>query len=137
METEGAESAPNSRGTLRRRKAIILVLLCTVIGAAAQLLLKLGSRTVVTDSLWATAWSMAINFPLILGLSLYGLSTVLFIHALRNEQLSLLYPLISLTYIWVTIVSVALLGESLSFWKVAGVMVIVTGVALLGRDDSR
>lgn len=137
METEGAENAPNSRGTLRRRKAIILVLLCTVIGAAAQLLLKLGSRTVVTDSLWATAWSMAINFPLILGLSLYGLSTVLFIHALRNEQLSLLYPLISLTYIWVTIVSVALLGESLSFWKVAGVMVIVTGVALLGKDNSR
>ncbi|MCW5965417.1 MAG: EamA family transporter [Bryobacterales bacterium] len=137
METEGAVSAPNSSGTLRRRKAIILVLICTVIGAAAQLLLKLGSSTVVTDSLWATAWSMAFNFPLVLGLSLYGLSTVLFIHALRNEQLSLLYPLISLTYIWVTIVSVALLGESLSFWKVAGVMVIVTGVALLGKDDNR
>ena len=137
METPSAVSAPNQSGTLRRRKAIVLVLLCTVLGAGAQLLLKVGSRTVETDSLWSTAWSMASNLPLILGLSLYGLSTVLFIHALRNEQLSLLYPLISLTYIWVTIVSVALLGESLSVWKVAGVMVIVSGVALLGKDDSK
>ncbi len=137
METISAESTPNLSGTLRRRKAILLVLLCTVIGAVAQLLLKVGSRTVETDSLWSTAWTMATNLPLILGLSLYGLSTVLFIHALRNEQLSLLYPLISLTYIWVTIVSVAMLGESLSFWKIAGVMVIVTGVALLGKDNSQ
>lgn len=130
-------TAPDLRGKLHRRKAIVLVLFCTVLGAAAQLLLKVGSGAVETGSLWTTAWSMAMNFPLILGLSLYGLSTVLFIHALRNEQLSLLYPLISLTYIWVTIVSVTVLGESLSVWKVAGVLVIVSGVALLGKDDSR
>ncbi|MCU0228555.1 MAG: hypothetical protein MUF01_13040 [Bryobacterales bacterium] len=130
-------AVPGSSGTLRRRKAIILVVFCTILGAAAQILLKVGSRTVDTESLWTIAWSMALNVPLILGLSLYGLSTVLFIHALRNEQLSLLYPLISLTYIWVTFVSVALLGESLSFWKIAGVLVIVSGVALLGKDDSR
>lgn len=130
-------AAPGSSGTLRRRKAIILVVFCTILGAAAQILLKVGSRTVDTESLWTIAWSMALNLPLIAGLSLYGLSTVLFIHALRNEQLSLLYPLISLTYIWVTFVSVALLGESLSFWKIAGVLVIVSGVALLGKDDSR
>ncbi len=134
---EPVAAAPSTSGTLRRRKAIILVIFCTVLGAAAQILLKIGSRTVDTGSLWSIGLSMALNLPLILGLSLYGLSTVLFIHALRNEQLSLLYPLISLTYIWVTFVSVALLGESLSVWKVAGVLVIVSGVALLGKDDSR
>lgn len=124
-----------SRGKLRRRKAIILVFLCTVLGAAAQLLLKVGSQAVETATLWSMAWSMATSIPLVAGLSLYGLSTVLFIYALRNEQLSLLYPLISLTYIWVTIISVALLGESLSIWKVSGVLVIVSGVALLGKGE--
>jgi drug/metabolite transporter (DMT)-like permease len=125
----------STQGTLRRRKAIILVVICTLLGAAAQLLLKVGSATVQTDSLFGIFWSMAANLPLVAGLSLYGLSTVLFIYALRNEQLSLLYPLISLTYIWVTIVSVVILGESLSWWKVSGVLVIVSGVALLGMGD--
>ena len=124
-----------SRGKLRRRKAIILVFLCTVLGAAAQLLLKVGSQAVETATLWSMAWSMATSIPLVAGLSLYGLSTVLFIYALRNEQLSLLYPLISLTYIWVTIISVALLGESLSIWKVSGVLFIVSGVSLLGKGE--
>jgi drug/metabolite transporter (DMT)-like permease len=113
----------------------VLVVICTILGAAAQLLLKVGSATVATDSLFTIVWTMAANPPLVAGLSLYGLSTVLFIYALRNEQLSLLYPLISLTYIWVTIVSVTVLDESLSWWKVSGVLVIVGGVALLGKGD--
>lgn len=128
--------APDLRGRLHRRKSIVLVMLCTVIGAAAQLLLKLGSTAVDTSSLWNIAWTMGTSISLIAGLALYGLSTVLFIYALRNEQLSLLYPLISLTYIWVTIASIAFLGESLSYWKVAGVGVIVSGVALLGKGDA-
>ncbi|MCC7342912.1 MAG: hypothetical protein IT170_17655 [Bryobacterales bacterium] len=134
----GAGQNPGSggSGTLRRRKAILLVLFCTVLGAAAQLLLKMGSQGVDTSSLLNIVWSMAMNVPLIAGLALYGLSMVLFVHALRNEQLSLLYPLISLTYIWVTAVSIAFLNESVSFWKIAGVAVIVAGVALLGRDPS-
>lgn len=128
---------PTSRaGTLHRRKAILLVLFCTILGAAAQLLLKLGSKGVVTSSAMELVWSMAFNVPLISGLALYGLSMVLFVHALRNEQLSLLYPLISLTYIWVTAISILFLNETVSFWKLAGVAVIVAGVAFLGRDQS-
>lgn len=132
----GRNLGAGGSGTLRRRKAILLVLFCTVLGAAAQLLLKMGSQGVDTSSLLNIAWSMATNLPLISGLALYGLSMVLFVHALRNEQLSLLYPLISLTYIWVTAVSIVFLNESVSFWKIAGVIVIVAGVAFLGRDPS-
>ncbi|MCL4784899.1 MAG: hypothetical protein KJZ70_17865 [Bryobacterales bacterium] len=132
----GRGPAAGGSGTLRRRKAIVLVLFCTVLGAAAQLLLKVGSQAVNTASLYAIVWSMATNVPLVSGLALYGLSMVLFVHALRNEQLSLLYPLISLTYIWVTAVSILFLNESVSFWKLAGVVVIVAGVACLGKDPS-
>lgn len=136
----GREQIPtvalNQAGTLHRRKAVLLVLLCTILGAGAQFLLKFGSQAVDTSSLVAIVWSMATNVPLVAGLSLYGLSMVLFVHALRNEQLSLLYPLISLTYIWVTGLSIVFLNESVSIWKVAGVAVIVLGVAFLGRDQS-
>lgn len=131
-----AGPAKGSSGTLRRRKAILLVLFCTVLGAGAQFLLKMGSQGVDTSSILHIVWSIGTNIPLLSGLSLYGLSMVLFVHALRNEQLSLLYPLISLTYIWVTAVSILFLNESVSFGKIAGVIVIVAGVALLGRDPS-
>ncbi len=114
----------------------MLVLFCTVLGSGAQFLLKMGSQGVDTSSVLHIVWSIGTNIPLLSGLSLYGLSMVLFVHALRNEQLSLLYPLISLTYIWVTAVSILFLNESVSFGKIAGVIVIVAGVALLGRDPS-
>jgi len=137
MATSSSVDAPELRGRLHRKKSIILVLICTILGAAAQLLLKLGSADVDTSSLWLTAWSMATSVSLIGGLGLYGLSTVLFIYALRNEELSLLYPVISLTYIWVTIASVIFLGETISWWKIAGVAVIVGGVAYLGKGNGQ
>jgi drug/metabolite transporter (DMT)-like permease len=41
---------------------------------------------------------------------------------------------ISLTYIWVTFLSVAFFKETMNFYRLLGVLVIVAGVALLGKD---
>ena len=71
-----------------------------------------------------------------LGLSLYGISTGLLILALRDGELSLLYPVISLTYVWVTILSIFVFKESAHPLKIAGVAIICTGVAFLGKDKS-
>ena len=53
------------------------------------------------------------------GYCLYGLGAVLFTIALRDGELSVLYPVISLTYVWVAILSVPILHEklSISHWK--------------------
>ncbi|NUN01165.1 MAG: EamA family transporter, partial [Bryobacteraceae bacterium] len=76
------------------------------------------------------------NAPLLAGLSLYGISTLLLVLALREGELSLLYPVISLTYAWVTVLSVFWLGETLNVFKVVGILIIVSGVAMLGRTRS-
>ncbi len=75
---------------------------------------------------------MAMNLPLMAGYSLYGISTLLLVLALRKAQLSVLYPIISLTYVWVTILSVVIFGESLNVYKVVGLAIVVSGVAVLG-----
>ena len=79
--------------------------------------------------------------PVILGLervySLYGASTMLLILALRRGQLSLLYPVISLTYVWVTILSVLIFQETLNVWKAIGLTSVVAGVGVLGWDGRR
>ncbi len=73
------------------------------------------------------------NLPLLGGYCLYGLSTVLMVFALRDGELSILYPLVALTYVWVTVLSVLFFHESLNVLKLCGIAIVVTGVAVLGR----
>lgn len=57
------------------------------------------------------------------------------VFALRDGELSILYPIIALTYVWVTILSVLFFHESLNPLKLAGVAIVVAGVAVLGRGS--
>lgn len=107
---------------------------CTLFGGAAQYLFKRSTgHALVTITNGSVDW-MAIltNYPLWIGLAFYGVSTLLMVLALRDGELSLLYPVISLTYIWVMFLSVLLLHEPLTAWKIAGVSLICLGVTLLG-----
>jgi multidrug transporter EmrE-like cation transporter len=79
-----------------------------------------------------TLLQMATNVPLIAGYGIYGISTVLLVLALRSAHLSVLYPIISLTYVWVTILSVLIFNESMNVYKVVGLAIVVCGVAVLG-----
>ena len=81
------------------------------------------------------AWKILSNVPLFGGLACYGISTILLVLALRYGELSVLYPIIALTYVWVSILSVGLLGETLNVFKVLGLVFIVLGVGVLGRKD--
>ena len=106
-----------------------LVFCCTLLGAAAQMLMKIGLSHPVEPGLIGYVTSL----PLLGGYCLYGLNTVLLIFALRDGELSILYPIIALTYVWVTILSVVFFHETLNFFKLAGVAVVVAGVAVMGK----
>jgi len=112
------------------RQSVALVLLCTFFGAAAQMLIKSGANALASGSPLA----MLTNLPLVAGYSLYGISTVLLVLALRDGELSLLYPVISLTFVWVTLLSLTLLKETANPYKLAGIAIIVLGVAVLGKE---
>jgi drug/metabolite transporter (DMT)-like permease len=47
--------------------------------------------------------------------------------------LSLLYPVIALTYVWVTVLSFVIFRETVNPFKLLGIAIIVSGVAILGR----
>ncbi len=114
------------------QQQIALVFLCTLFGVAAQYYLKTSASSIQAGQLAA-----ALATPgLWVGLVLYGINTGLLILALRDGELSLLYPVISLTYVWVTIMSVTVLGESMTVTKAAGIAFICLGVAFLGRKET-
>jgi drug/metabolite transporter (DMT)-like permease len=56
----------------------------------------------------------------------------MFVYALRHGELSILYPLIALGYVWTTITAVVVLHESMNAYKIVGLLVIICGVAVLG-----
>jgi multidrug transporter EmrE-like cation transporter len=115
------------------RQSIALVLLCTAFGAVAQILIKQGANGL--DS--AHPLAMLTNVWLVTGYGLYGISTVLLVLALRDGELSILYPVIALTYVWVTLLSYYYLHERLGPLKVTGIAVIVAGVAIIGRTERK
>jgi multidrug transporter EmrE-like cation transporter len=115
-----------------------MVFLCTVFGVAAQFLIKSStSHAMFNASGGLSLVALLTNYPLWAGLACYGASTVLLILALRDGELSLLYPVISLTYVWVVALSALVFHESLNTGKIAGVALICCGVALLGMEQNK
>ena len=130
-----AESAAvEARRVAARRKGIALVVICTALGAAGQILIKTGADRLVHPTLWSTFLSFFTVPPLFAGYCLYALMTVIFIFALKDGELSILYPIISLTYVWVAGLSFWFFHDTLNWTKLAGIVIIVTGVAVLGKD---
>ena len=109
--------------------SLILVFFCTLFGVGAQFLIKTSANQMAS----ITVESLLTNWALWGGLALYGISTGLLILALRDGELSLLYPVISLTYVWVTVLSVTVFDERLTMAKAVGISIIVLGVGLLGK----
>jgi multidrug transporter EmrE-like cation transporter len=85
----------NSKNT-----AIILVLLASILSAAAQILFKFASAKLEFSFI-----ALITNVELILGFLIFIMVAVLFIIALRNGELTVLYPLLAAAFIWVAIAS--------------------------------
>jgi len=104
------------------------VLLCALMGAVGQIFFKLGSKTINLNIMsWILNWKLAI------GITLYALSTVIFVAALKFNNLSITYPIVATSYIWVTLFSIFILGEAFPAYKWLGIIMILAGVAIVTR----
>lgn len=116
----------------KRRQAIYIVLACTLLVAIGQYLIKIGANRLSHAGLLATAIGIITVPQLFAGYCLYAVFTVMFVYALRHGELSILYPLIALGYVWVTIMAVVAFHETMNPMKIIGLLVIISGVAVLG-----
>ena len=107
--------------------AIILVSSATIIGAFGPILLKKASAKKLSK-----LSSLMTNYHLFAGIALYAVGTILFIPALKGGELSVLYPFVALTYIWVSLLSVKFLGEKMNKFKWLGIALIIVGVTFIG-----
>jgi drug/metabolite transporter (DMT)-like permease len=115
-----------------RRNSFLLVFTCTILGAAAQLLIKTGMNH------FSPHWmALVTNLPLVAGYTIYGINTLMMVLALKNAEMSMLYPIIALTYVWTTLLSYTVLGEPSNLYKNIGIVTIVLGVAVMGRRGKK
>jgi drug/metabolite transporter (DMT)-like permease len=118
----------------QRRRSLWMVFGCTLFGAAGQILIKSGASSLgAHPSVFDIVLRILTTLPLFAGYSLYGVSMVLLVMALRHGELSLLYPVIALTYVWVTVLSFLIFHDGINPWKLLGIVLIVSGVAVLGK----
>lgn len=110
--------------------AIGMVILATIIGAFGPILLKKASAKRLSK-----LSSLATNYHLFGGVALYAIGTLLFVPALKGGDLSVLYPFVSLVYIWVSLLSVKFLGEKMNNVKWLGIALIIIGVAFIGMGS--
>jgi drug/metabolite transporter (DMT)-like permease len=107
--------------------AFALVAAAAFVGSFGSVYLKKGANKLSRD------WRMLLaNWEIVLGLFIYGLSTVFYVVGVRGGELSVLFPIVSTGYAWTSILSVKLLGERMNRMKWAGIAFILFGVSLIG-----
>lgn len=73
----------------------------------------------------------------VFGLACYGVSLLFWMSAIARLELSLAYPMLSLSYVLVYLVAVnwPMLHEHASWIRSVGILVVVFGVILIARSD--
>jgi drug/metabolite transporter (DMT)-like permease len=119
---------------------LIATLLSVLCASSGQILLKIGVRSAGLPPnvlLHPVALFAALLNPFIIGgIFAFVASMLLWLAAINGQQLSSVYPLAALGYVIVTLVSVLLFHDRITVWKVAGILLIVLGVALLNHGTS-
>ena len=108
-------------------QSIIMVIIATLVGAFGPIYLKRGSQEFSFN-----IFKIIKNKNLVFGILFYVLATILFIPALKGGELSILYPFVALTYVWVSLLSVKMLGEKMNMLKWIGIVLIIVGVSFIG-----
>lgn len=97
-----------------------ILIVMTILGAAASLFLKRASGTEGIRGLF-------LNRNLYTGAFLYLAAAILNIWLLRKLDYSVVLPLTSLTYIWTMLLSRFFLRERITARKIGGVTLILVG----------
>jgi multidrug transporter EmrE-like cation transporter len=111
-------------------RSMLLVFLASVIGSFGAVFLKLGSARISKSPL------SFLNSRLVFGICLFLGSSVFYAFGIRGGQLSVLYPMVSLGYIWTLIWSRLFFNEAFTREKFVGLGLILLGVFFVGLGNS-
>jgi len=120
-------------------KYIPIIIISVLFNALAQLFLKKGMMsfsevtfTISNINVWLP--NLLKNIFLYFGFSCYAISILIWMFILSRIEVSFAYPFLSIGYVVTAIIGYYAFGESLSFIRIAGIVVICFGVILISRS---
>jgi drug/metabolite transporter (DMT)-like permease len=118
---------------------IILIIISVSISSVAQIILKKGMSSpdvinaISSNSGFMVIRAISTNYWVLVGLSLYFFSALVWLFVLSKTEVSLAYPFVGLGFVFTMLLGCFLLGESVSIAKIAGTVLIAAGVFSLTR----
>lgn len=107
---------------------IIIIVISTFVAAVAVILVKKGIDKIDFKN---------INFiedskKILPGASLFVINVFIYYTALKYGDVSSLFPITSLSYVWTAILAKKYLNERITLRKILGTTLIIGGVVLIG-----
>jgi uncharacterized membrane protein len=116
-----------------KMNTIIIILIGILFASLGQVFWKIGMNSIGAIDKFSIPGiiSMFLNPVVLLGLFMYGLSTVFWLIALSRKDLSFVYPFISLTFIIVLFLSIFILKEQIGTARIIGTIIIIIGLMVV------
>ena len=109
------------------KKVILLIFITTFLASTAQILFKTTANDLVFDIV-----KIITNYNLLIGLLLYLIGGILVIISFRYGEITILYPILATSYVWINLLSNYFFEEQINIFKWMGIAAIIMGVSLLG-----
>lgn len=115
----------------------LIMIVSILLAVAGQLMMKKGMMAFGTfpfNQILVKIIPMIFNPWVFFGFVCFGLSSLFWLVVLSRLPLSLVYPMVSVGYVIVALVSMYLFREPVSLVRWIGIAVIVAGVVLISRS---
>lgn len=107
--------------------SIVYVFIAGFFGSFGAAFLKAGAAR-----LYGNIRSVYTNWRIAAGIAAYLISSVFFVRGIAVGELSVLYPMVALGYMWTILWAKLFFGEPFTWGKLGGLGAIFAGLALLG-----
>jgi len=120
-------------------KFIPLILFTVLTNFLSQIMLKKGMTSIEKFEISASGivgslFNIVFNPYVFFGLVMMVISMGAHLVVLSRVEISFAYPFLGLSFVLITAYGFMVLGESVNAWRVIGVLLICTGVALVARS---
>ncbi|MDN5319254.1 MAG: hypothetical protein PWR00_1217 [Thermovirga sp.] len=119
------------------KEGLLLLLGSALFNAVASSMMKIGfghQQDLLNRTFWGVVFRIVTNPWAIGGIICFGISFMFMSAALTKVDLSVAYPFMSgLVYVLVLMASVFLFSEQLTWLRVVGIFLILSGVFALSR----
>lgn len=112
----------------------ILLFIGIALGVFGQMLLKRGMKRNISfrkGEIIRTLFRLYLNFFIIAGALCYAVSVILFIVVISHIDLSYAYPIVSMNFVFVSILSKLIFKERISKLRWFSMFVVMCGVILI------